>query len=91
MPAQAAADAVEAVDAQRARNLAATCSSCHGTAGHSAGGVMATLAGRERSELLRMLTEFKAGQRPATIMQQIARGYSDAQLEQIATWFAAQR
>jgi cytochrome subunit of sulfide dehydrogenase len=36
------------------------------------------------------LTEFRDGKRPATIMHQIARGYTDAQLKAIAGHFAAQ-
>lgn len=78
-------------DSLRARNLAATCTGCHGTDGRSADNTIPALAGRERTELRQLLAEFKAGRRAATVMQQIALGYSDAQLEQIAAWFAAQR
>lgn len=78
-------------DALRARNLAATCTGCHGTGGRSVDRTIPALAGREYTELLQLLTEFKAGRRAATVMEQIARGYSDAQLERIAAWFAAQR
>ena len=34
---------------------------------------------------------FRDGQRPATVMHQIAKGYSDAQIEAIAGWYAAQK
>jgi len=78
-----------AADSELARNLAATCANCHGTGGHSAGG-MASLAGKPREELLAKLRGYADGEQPATIMQQIARGYSAAQLELIAGWFAAQ-
>jgi cytochrome subunit of sulfide dehydrogenase len=37
------------------------------------------------------LKAFKAGTRPATVMHQLAKGYSDAQIEQIAAFFAAQK
>lgn len=88
-----AAGLAPSADAQsrRARNLAATCAGCHGTAEPASGGMMAPLAGRERDELLRSFADFRAGRRPATIMDQILRGYSDAQLAQIAAWYAAQR
>jgi cytochrome c553 len=33
---------------------------------------------------------FRDGKRPATVMHQIAKGYSDAQIEAMASWFAAQ-
>jgi len=32
------------------------------------------------------MADFKSGRRPATIMHQIARGYSERQIEQIALW-----
>jgi sulfide dehydrogenase cytochrome subunit len=74
------------------RTLAANCAQCHGTDGHAAAGSpLPSLAGRSRDELLAQLRGFKAGTRPSTIMQQLAKGYSDAQLEQLAAYFAAQK
>ncbi|HKW37623.1 MAG TPA: c-type cytochrome [Burkholderiales bacterium] len=72
------------------RNLAAACASCHGTNGVSRAG-MPALAGRDAAEIARLMQEFKAGLRPATVMQQIARGYSDGQVEAIAAYFSAQK
>ena len=80
--------AAEAPESLHARALAATCTGCHGTNGVSQG-AMPTLAGRSRDELLRALTDFKTGARPSTVMQQLAKGYTDAQLEAIASWFAS--
>jgi sulfide dehydrogenase cytochrome subunit len=71
--------------------LAATCAACHGTDGRSpAGSAMPALAGRPAAWLMEQLLAFKSGARPATVMHQIARGYSDAQIAQIAAFFAAQ-
>lgn len=70
------------------RSLAATCFTCHGTDGRSVGGVPPSLAGQNRDYLLQQMKDFKAGKRPATIMHQHAKGYTDRQLEQIATYFA---
>ena len=52
------------------------------------GGIPPSLAGRDRAELLQTLKDFKGGKRPATIMHQHAKGYSDQQLERIADYFA---
>jgi cytochrome c553 len=83
-----AAPAALAQDAHTVRALAATCNTCHGTDGRSVGGVPPSIAGRPKAELHQMLMDFKSGKRPATIMHQQARGYTDAQLEQIAGYFA---
>lgn len=70
--------------------LAAACAMCHGTAGHSVGGYE-PLAGMPQADLMRKMKEFQSGARPATIMHQISKGFTDAQLEQIAAYFAAQK
>ena len=44
-----------------------------------------------RDYLIRQLQDFKSGKRPATVMHQIAKGYSDPQIDALAAWFAAQR
>jgi cytochrome c553 len=41
--------------------------------------------------MLAQLKAFRDGSRPATVMHQIAKGFNDAQLQQIATYFADQR
>lgn len=70
--------------------LAGTCAMCHGTTGHSVGG-NEPLAGMPKDDLVRKFKEFRSGAKPATIMHQISKGYSDQQLEQIAAYFAAQK
>ena len=73
-------------------SLAATCANCHGTQGRAAdGSAVPGLAGLPREHMVTQLKAFKAGTRPATIMHQLAKGYSDAQIEQLATYFAAQK
>jgi len=84
----AGAAPAHAQDPNTARGLAATCFTCHGTDGRSVGGVPPSLAGRDKGELLRTMKDFQQGKRPATIMHQHAKGYTDQQLEQIAGYFA---
>lgn len=79
-----------AVDEHPGRFIAANCTGCHGTQGRSTGG-MPSLAGLDRSYILNALEEFKSGTRAATIMQQHAKGYTEAQFELIADYFAAQK
>lgn len=77
-------------DPNLARSLAATCANCHGTNGVSQGGTE-SLAGMSRAEIVRKMQEFKTGSKPATVMQQLSKGYTDEQIELIAGWFAAQK
>ena len=86
----AAVAAAQAPDPNLARNLAATCASCHGTGGVSQGGTE-SLAGMPRDAMIRKMQEFKSGTRPATIMHQLSMGYTDEQIAFIAGWFAAQK
>jgi cytochrome c553 len=79
-------------DTLRLRTLAANCAQCHGTEGRTApGSALPSIAGMPREYLATQLHAFKAGTRPSTVMQQLARGYTDAQLEQLAAFFAAQK
>jgi cytochrome c553 len=74
------------------RSLAATCANCHGTNGRTTGGsAVPGLAGMPRDYMLQQLKAFRDGSRPATVMHQISKGFTEAQLEQIAGYFAAQR
>ncbi len=86
----ATAGAVHAQDPNLARNLAATCANCHGTNGKSLGGIE-PLAGVAKDTIVQKMKDFKSGAKPATIMHQISKGYSDQQIELIAAYFAAQK
>ena len=78
-----------AADPNYARNLAATCFTCHGTEGRSVDSVPPSLAGQNRDYLLKQMQEFRDGKRPATIMHQQAKGYTNEQLALIAGYFAS--
>jgi cytochrome subunit of sulfide dehydrogenase len=77
-------------DPNLGRNLAAACANCHGTNGVSQRG-MPNLAGQQRAYLVQQMQDFKAGKRPATIMHQLAKGYTDEQIDALAAYFSAQR
>ena len=70
------------------RNLAAACASCHGSSG-TAG--IPSLAGKDPAEVLRIMQDFRSGKRQATVMHQLARGYTDEQVRAIAAYLAAQK
>ena len=70
------------------RLLAAQCAQCHGTNGQSNNG-WDSLAGESAAELIEEMREIKAGDEDP-IMQAQAHGYSDAEIQALATWFATQ-
>ncbi|MEP7282314.1 MAG: c-type cytochrome [Rubrivivax sp.] len=74
---------------ESARSLAATCANCHGTDGRGSGAEIPPLAGLPAERIVAAFTDYKSGQRPATIMHQIAKGYTDEQIRQISTYLAA--
>jgi cytochrome c553 len=73
------------------QRLYATCAACHGTNGAGSGSALPVLAGQPKDTLARSLRDFKTGARPATVMHQIAKGYTDQQIEQIAAYLAMQK
>jgi len=87
-----AAVPVAAQDAQ-GRNLAAPCAICHGTDGRPATPTspLIPLAGLPRDHIATQMRAFRDGKRPATAMHQIAKGYTDPQIDALAAWFAAQK
>jgi sulfide dehydrogenase cytochrome subunit len=72
------------------RDLAASCAICHGTNGVNAGG-MPNLAGQPASYLALQLRDFRDGKRPATIMHQISKGLTEAQIEAVSAYWSAQK
>lgn len=80
----------QAAAPQQPRTLAATCAACHGTDGAAVqGGAMVALAGYPKEALVAQMRAFRDGSRSATVMHQIAKGYSDSQIEVLAAYFAA--
>ncbi len=73
------------------QRLYATCAACHGTNGAGAGNALPVLAGQPRDALIASMRAFKSGARPATIMHQISKGYTDEQIQEIAAYLAKQK
>jgi cytochrome c553 len=75
---------------KHARNMAASCAACHGTNGHSTGGAP-VLAGLDKTYFITQMKDMKSGTRPTTVMMKHAKGYTDEEFAQLATYFAAQK
>ena len=69
---------------------AASCSGCHAS-GAAAASAVSRLYGRNADEIMTAMTGFRDGSLPATVMNRIAKGFSDDELRAIAAWLAAQK
>jgi cytochrome c553 len=78
----------QTMDPLQLRSLAASCSNCHGTLGVAEAG-NESLAGANKDEMLKKMLDFKTGKKPATIMHQLSKGYTDEQLAALAGYFSS--
>lgn len=69
---------------------ATSCSGCHPSSPRVASPVP-RLEGRDRAVIVKAMQAFRDGTRPALVMDRIAKGFSDEEIQAIATWYAAQR
>jgi cytochrome subunit of sulfide dehydrogenase len=67
---------------------ASSCSGCHAPRPEVVTAVP-RLNGRSAAELASQMQAFKSGQRPSTVMGRIAKGFSEAEAQAIAEWYAA--
>lgn len=67
---------------------AVTCWGCHGPSG-SSNGATPSLKGLPASHIKSQMMAFKSGARPATIMNRIAKGYSDGEIAAMADYIGA--
>jgi cytochrome subunit of sulfide dehydrogenase len=71
------------------RDMAANCASCHGTRGRAASGSsVVALAGSK--DVAAQLRAFRDGRRESTVMQQIAKGFGEAEIDALGAYFARQ-
>lgn len=71
--------------------LGQNCAACHGTDGREFHEAMPPLAGMDRSNFIRAMNEFKQGERPAIVMDRIAKAFSDEEIAAMAEFFALQQ
>ena len=49
------------------------------------------LVGRPAADIVTAMQQFRAGQTPATVMDRIAKGFSDEETTAIAAWYAGRK
>jgi len=68
--------------------LGNTCAGCHGTNGVSNGPAAPTIAGLAPEYFTEAMENYASNERTSTIMGRIARGYTEDEIEAMATFFA---
>jgi cytochrome subunit of sulfide dehydrogenase len=69
---------------------ASSCSGCHPVS-RAIDTPVKRLIGQKPDDIVAAVKEFRSGQRPATIMDRIAKGFTDDEIKAIADWYGAQK
>ena len=69
---------------------AAACSGCHPASARVTSPVP-RLAGLVRAAIAKAMQDFRSGARAGTVMDRIAKGFTDAEIQAIAAWYASQK
>ena len=69
---------------------ATSCSGCH-AANAGVETSVPRLAGRKAADMVAQMQAFRSGQGQPTVMDQIAKGFTDVELQAIAAWYAEQK
>lgn len=64
---------------------ASSCTGCH-----QPGAGIGVLHGRPAADTAAQMEAFRSGARPATLMNRLVRGFTPAEVEALAQWFATQ-
>ena len=77
-----------ATEITRGAMLSNSCAACHGTDGKSPGAIP-SIYGKSAEFITQALTDFREGNRPATVMGRHATGYTDEEIQLIAEYFSS--
>jgi cytochrome c553 len=78
-------------DAETGRAKAQVCAACHGDNGNSSNPSIPSLAGQPKQFIVSALYQFREGNRKNPVMSPMAAGLSNADLNDLAAYFSAQK
>ncbi|MBL0522804.1 c-type cytochrome [Aeromonas enteropelogenes] len=78
-----------AADIEAGKAKAAVCAACHGVAGKASVPVYPHLAGQQEAYLLKQLKAFKDGSRKEPLMVPFMAPLTDADMENLAAYYAS--
>ncbi len=73
-----------------AKMLGDNCSACHGTFGREFNEAMPPLAGMSKSSFVKVMKQYRDNVMPSIVMHDVAYVYTDAEIDAMADYFAAQ-
>jgi len=86
----AALSAQAAGDAEAGKAKAKACAGCHGANGQGSGS-NPKLAGKPEAEIVQALKDYKSGKRANPVMKTFATPLSDADMDNLAAYYSAQK
>jgi cytochrome c553 len=82
---------VNAADAAAGKAKAASCAGCHGLTGMSNNPMYPNLAGQKENYLVKSIKDYRDGKRKDAMMEGMAQGLTDADIENLAAFYAGQK
>jgi len=83
--------AASGTDNMTGRTIGAACLGCHGAAGSIETSIPPIIIGVPAEYIATSMKSFRDGSRKSTIMGRIARGYTDEEIDAVASYFAGLR
>lgn len=71
--------------------LGDNCSACHGTKGAEFNEAMPPLAGMDKNTFIKLMKAYRANKFPSIVMHDVAKVFSDKEIEAMADFFAKQK
>ena len=85
------AGAAHAADVEAGRQKSASCAGCHGADGNSMSPMNPSVAGQKEQYLVTTMLDYKNGKRQHTLMQAVLTPLSEADIRDIAAFYASQK
>lgn len=80
-----------AADAAAGKTKAASCARCHGLNGGSNNPMYPNLAGQKEAYLIKALKDYRDGHRKDPMMEDMAKSLADADIADVAAYYAGQK
>ncbi|MBZ4672317.1 hypothetical protein LF845_10460 [Deferribacterales bacterium Es71-Z0220] len=73
------------------KRIVVICAGCHGTDGASVGDSIPIIGGQKADYLKKVMEEYKNDEKAGSVMNKIAKGYSDERINFVANYFSSKK